>query len=256
MRKFAFASTFALAFSMFAGEIGGGPVPVVVELFTSEACSSCPPADALLTDLAWHQPIDHVQVIPLSEHVDYWNSTGWVDPFSSPLFRMRQEQYAGVFRQKDIYTPQMIVDGRAEFVGSDSVVARQQIAAAARAPHALVSIGPVGNGSESAPKLRLRVSGIPAMARREPLEIVLSVTESGLRSSVRGGENAGRTLTHTAVVRSMTLLAELDPRKDQGYNAEIQVPLLSAWNRKTLRAVLLVQEKTSRRIIGAATCPL
>ena len=101
--------------------------PVVVELFTSEGCSSCPSADALLAGLAEQQPIEKVEVIALEEHVDYWNELGWVDPFSSHDWTTRQSVYAGILGNGNPYTPQMVVDGRAEFVGNQSRKARQAI---------------------------------------------------------------------------------------------------------------------------------
>src|SRR6266852_4793572 len=105
--------------------------PVVVELFTSEGCSSCPPADALLARLS-EAPLDgNVQLIALEEHVDYWNDLGWMDPFSSRDWTSRQYVYSGVLRNGNPYTPQMVVDGTAEFVGSRAQKARQAIHEAA-----------------------------------------------------------------------------------------------------------------------------
>src|ERR1700758_1874902 len=100
---------------------------VIVELFTSEGCSSCPPADQLLKKLSEEQPIHGAQVVALEEHVDYWNHLGWRDPFSDVEFSRRQEQYSGVFRNDGVYTPQMIVDGQVEFTGSREGRAREAI---------------------------------------------------------------------------------------------------------------------------------
>jgi hypothetical protein len=103
------------------------PVPVVVELFTSEGCASCPPADSVLEKLIASQPVAGARIIGLGEHVDYWDRLGWKDRFSSAAVTSRQRQYQARFRTESIYTPQMIVDGRAEFVGGDDSAARRAV---------------------------------------------------------------------------------------------------------------------------------
>src|SRR5579862_2899444 len=105
-------------------------VPVIVELFTSEGCSNCPPADQLLARLERSQPVAGARVIALEEHVDYWNQVGWVDPFSSPQYRARQNDYALSFHVDNVYTPQMVVNGGAAFIGDDMNRAYQVIGAA------------------------------------------------------------------------------------------------------------------------------
>src|SRR5437879_11342731 len=116
--------------------------PVVVELFTSEGCSSCPPADALLARLDGAQLNGNVQLIALEEHVDYWNDLGWTDPFSSRDWTSRQHVYAGALRNGNPYTPQMVVDGTAEFVGNHSLKAREAIVRAASKAKIPVMLAP------------------------------------------------------------------------------------------------------------------
>src|SRR3954462_9931100 len=110
-------------------------VPVVVELFTSEGCSSCPPADAVLSKLAKEQPVAGVEIIPLGMHVTYWDQLGWRDPASLPLATTRQQDYGVVFGTDRIYTPQAVIDGQDEVVGSDEAALRRAIARAAKRPH-------------------------------------------------------------------------------------------------------------------------
>src|SRR5438552_1164309 len=115
---------------------------VLIELFTSEGCSTCPPADALLARLANEQPVTNVQLIALEEHVDYWNNLGWTDPFSSRDWTERQYVYAGALKNRNPYTPQMIVDGTLEFVGNQPPRAREAILKAASSAKIPVMLAP------------------------------------------------------------------------------------------------------------------
>jgi hypothetical protein len=105
-----------------------GRTPVLVELFTSEGCDTCPPADKYLQRLLQEQPIEGVEIIAMAEHVDYWNRLGWTDPFSSALFSKRQKDYASFFKNDSVYTPQMIVNGTREFRGKDGMAALAEAA--------------------------------------------------------------------------------------------------------------------------------
>src|SRR5215831_9267378 len=177
----------ALAFRPPAEPLRG---TVVVELFTSEGCSSCPPADALLTRLG-QQRTKNAQVIPLGFHVDYWDRLGWRDRFSSHTYTQRQEDYASRFRLDGPYTPQMVVDGAAQFVGSDSGHAQNAILqASARPQTAEVQLTWTAPG-----KLLVHVT---ASENSAPADVRLAITEDNLSSKVAAGENDGRVLHHSA----------------------------------------------------------
>ena len=220
--------------------------PVLVELFTSEGCSSCPPADEVLTELAKSQPVEGALVIPLSEHVDYWNHLGWADPYSSKLFSERQEAYAAAFRSSGLYTPQVVVDGRVERVGSDRRAVQQAIASAAREPklEVAVSRGPTPSS------LRIRVEPSTAFPGSAGDRVLLAIVEDDLQSQVSRGENSGRRLSHTAVVRRLQVVGSLPQGKP--FEKEVLVALDSAWKPEHLSAVAFVEQGSGGRILGAA----
>ena len=215
------------------------PAPVVVELFTSEGCSSCPPADLLLRRLQQEQPIAGVQVIALSEHVDYWNQLGWKDPFSSHGFTERQRLYADFFHRDGAYTPQMVVDGASEFVGSDGRTALKAIAEAARSPKANVSLACQPD------RLQVRIDPVPQDA-----DVLLAITENSLESKVTKGENRGRLMGHEAVTRRLAVIGRA--RKQQPFSAEPSLAIEKTWRPENLAAVVLVQDRATHRILGAA----
>lgn len=224
--------------------------PVVVELFTSEGCSSCPPADEFLASLDEKQPVPGVEIIALEQHVDYWNQLGWRDPFSSPALTARQQFYALTFRAADIYTPQMVVEGAKEFVGNDQPRALREIHAASRRPQANVRL------ESHSGVLALRVGNLPSDEAGGEFDVLLAVTEKHLSQEVRRGENAGHVLRHSAVVRSLNRVGVVDRRKSNSFATEVKLNLDKRWNRENLRAVLFVQAQGSRRIVGAATTGL
>ena len=225
---------------------------VLVELFTSEGCSTCPPADKLLTELEENQPVNGAQVIALSEHVDYWNRLGWKDPFSSAQFTKRQTDYSRTLGVEDIYTPQMIVDGRNQFVGNQRATALEAIAKAAQSPKATIEAA-VKTSTPTSITLSIQVGDVPDVSHGDRADVLLAITESGLMSKVARGENAGRQLTHSAVTRQLVKLGAIEGRT---FNADPVAHLESVWKRARLRAVVFVQERGSRRILGAKAITL
>ncbi|HWQ35352.1 MAG TPA: DUF1223 domain-containing protein [Blastocatellia bacterium] len=234
----------------------GQRVPVIVELFTSEGCSSCPPADAVLAKLERTQPAPGAEIIALGEHVDYWNYIGWSDPFSSPQFSERQGAYARAFNRDGVYTPQMVVDGETEFVGSNLSRAREAIAKAAAHQKATVQITRRAASDAGVAAFRVRVTDMPPLSRAETVEVMLAITESDLASNVARGENAGRRLEHGSVMRLLALAAQAAAHESQAITAEPEVRLKPEWKRENLRAVAFVQAQTSRRVLGAAAVRL
>lgn len=230
------------------------PVPVLVELFTSQGCSSCPPADDLLRTLERNQPVAGALVIPLSEHVDYWNQLGWRDPFSSRRFSERQRKYAESLGIDALYTPMMVVDGKAAIIGSRPIAAREAVVEARRAPKARLDVTArlTGDGTEAS--LRGAIRDLPPAAAQA--ELWVAVAESGLRTDVTRGENASRTLTHTSVVRSLDWLGSLPREPVSAWPVDAQVRLRTDWQREHLRLVVFVQAGHGGPILGVAALRL
>ena len=235
-----------------AASAGGARSAVVAELFTSEGCSSCPPADEVLSQLVQRQPIAGVEVLALGEHVDYWDRLGWRDPFSSSLYSSRQSNYdARVFHRNEVYTPQLVIDGRLQHVGSDLDGIRRAIMHAADAQKAAVTVSVAGRTDR---ELSVRVSiEVPAaLTLRETADVLIAVTEDRVVSEVRRGENHGRTLRHSAVARSLTPIGSLPPQ-DRTWSTTAAVSLPADWKLPDLRVIGFLQERESRRIVGAGS---
>ena len=174
----------------FAGTVHAQSAPVVVELFTSQGCSSCPPADAFLTDLARQR----ADVLPLAFHVTYWDYLGWKDPYSLDAATARQRAYARALGEEGVYTPQMVVDGKTGFVGSNRREGLSAIAAAAPKP---VSVSVVRDGES----LLITVGTGAGQAR-----VLLVGFDPAHETRIGRGENSGRTLVESNIVRSLTPL--------------------------------------------------
>jgi hypothetical protein len=221
---------------------------VVVELFTSEGCSSCPPADELLGHLRQDLSAKNIQVIPLGFHVDYWNGLGWKDRFSSADFTQRQEQYARALKVDGPYTPEMVVNGALEFVGNDAGQARRTISQQA----SQLETAQVKLVSAGADQLNIQVKGAAGSSSDKAL-VMLAITEDNLSTQVGGGENGGRTLHHAAVVRELRQVGTL---QDGSFESTLPLKLQKDWKRNDLRAVVFVQNGPSGKIEGASSVAL
>ncbi|MET0622364.1 MAG: DUF1223 domain-containing protein [Pyrinomonadaceae bacterium] len=230
--------------------------PVVVELFTSEGCSSCPPADALLARLDKEQPVEGAEIIPLAMHVDYWNQLGWADPFSSSEFSRRQGEYAHAFGEEGVYTPQMIVDGVKEFPGGKSGTALAAIGRAAREPKSEVTLTRGPAQTDEMAQVFVSIDEFPKQTEGDPVYVLLAVTESGLSSDVSRGENSGRRLDHVGVVRVIKRLGVLPDTRGGGFKVETGVMIEKGWRRENLRAVVFAQEGRTRRVLAAGSLKL
>jgi hypothetical protein len=224
--------------------------PVLVELFTSEGCSTCPPADALLQKLDREQPIAGVQVIVLSEHVDYWNHLGWSDPYSSKFFSDRQSDYAQHFSLGSVYTPQMVVDGTAELTGGDSQLAGQAIEKARNQPKISVRILSASTRTPAILSVHVEADPLTGSSARERAEVWLAVALDHAESQVSGGENGGRHLSHVAVVQSLTKAGDL--KNGKSLDREVEVKLNPHTDAKNLRVIAFVQQSGPGHVLGAA----
>ena len=230
--------------------------PVIVELFTSEGCSDCPPADRLLYSLEQTQPVAGAEIIPLEEHVDYWDSEGWRDPFSSSRFTSRQQNYVYAFNLPSAYTPQVVVDGATQLVGSDSHHLLPAIAQAARAPKAHLQIQQRAGAASGPQSLLLRISLAPLSGwnAKHGADVLLAITEDNLASNVTAGENAGAHMNHLAVVRELRVLGRVD--SSGAFSAAPDLSLAGNWKRENLHIVVFMQDRATRRILGASTLSL
>lgn len=225
------------------------PSPVLVELFTSEGCSSCPPADAFVVKLDASQPIAGAQLIVLSEHMDYWDSQGWADPYASAALTARQRGYVHALGLHEAYTPQLIIDGVTEL----RLQERQQVVPilqkAAAAPKIPVSIAgvTVESGAPATLVGRVEVNGSSVQHKTD---IYLGLALDHVTSQVLRGENRGQTLTHVAVVESLSKIGSLSP--GQTFSQEIRVPLKPGMDPANVRTVIFAQEPGYGRVIGAA----
>lgn len=222
--------------------------PILVELFTSEGCSSCPPADALLQKMDTSQPVDGTQLIVLSEHVDYWDHDGWKDPHSSAALTERQVSYVKSLGLTTPYTPQMIVDGTSEVHANNPEQLNKVLQDDASIPKIPVRIGKVK--FEGVPTvLGTRVEAEGYFDKRSA-DVYVATALDRVESQVLRGENGGRHLTHVAVVLEIKKIGKLSKGKSFGEN--VQLKLKSGTDSTNVRIVAFVQEPGFGRVLGAA----
>jgi hypothetical protein len=220
---------------------------VVLELFTSEGCSSCPPADRLLQSLDEKQPFTGADLVVLSEHVDYWNGDGWVDPYSSRLFSERQRWYAEQFGLDGVYTPQVVVDGQRETVGSNAVAIRNAVETATRSEKVTLMLSnTVRNGNQ----VKFHLTSADLQGANGAATVYVALAENKVQSNVARGENGGRSLTHVAVVRVFARVGRV--KAGSSFSKDIVIPMPSRMPTSGIRVVAFLQYDKSHKIVGAA----
>jgi hypothetical protein len=210
-----------------------GPTPVVVELFTSQGCSSCPPADALISQLAQQRG----QVIPLAFHVDYWDHLGWRDPFSSKLWTQRQMMYVRSFHLNSAYTPEMVVNGAQQFVGSNAAAMNAAVEEASRAK-------PIGNVTVDVARHDSKIDATIRAEAPQSSDIVLVIFENNVATRIERGENEGRSATDDAIVRRIVRVGK------GSLTQTVSVDTDPSWRR--VGVVVFVQDRTTLAITAAA----
>jgi hypothetical protein len=219
---------------------------VLLELFTSEGCSSCPPADRLLEALDQKQPVAGVDLIVLSEHVDYWDRLGWKDPFSSSQYTARQQDYTNRYKFDGVYTPQLVVDGRYGLVGSDARGASSAIQKAIRerkVPITISNVARIGNQVTASIEM---TSDQDFKGLRGILYVALA--DNRQESHVARGENAGHSLAHVAVTRVLKQVDTID--LDTVSTKEITLSVPPGSGASGSRIVVFIQDPKSGHVLG------
>jgi hypothetical protein len=225
-----------------------GQHPILVELFTAEGCSSCPPADALLLKMDSSQPVPGAQLIVLSEHVDYWDHDGWKDPNSSHALTERQAAYVQALRLKTAYTPQIIVDGSHEMLINNSEQAVKVFQNAVAEPKLQVRLAEVSLDPQNSGLLRAHVD--VNNDDEGDAEIYVAVALDRVESQVLRGENKNRHLTHVAVVQQLEKVGNI--RKGKTFAGDVQLKLKAPADTRNVRVVAFVQEPGPGKVLGAA----
>lgn len=225
--------------------------PVIVELFTSQGCSSCPPAEEFLS--AWGMSaFQSKQIIPLAFHVDYWDSLGWKDPFSSSQATARQEYYASFLKSRSLYTPQMVVSGSSAFVGSDQDRATREVSRFSKtSPSVQINIHPAWN--KNSLRLQVHIKAVEKAGPRAAYRVIAAVFENKLVTQVLRGENAGKTLINDFVVRTFTEAGVFDTELANEFSKIIDFAWSPAWKKENSGLTVFVQDQKTF-VTGPGEC--
>jgi hypothetical protein len=234
---------------LFASFATGTSAPVLVELFTSEGCSSCPPADALLQSLDRTQPLEGAQLIVLSEHVTYWNHDGWVDRYSSDQLTGRQADYVKHFGVDGSYTPEMVVDGESEFVPGNAAKTQQALEKARSEPKLAVRVPTVSTPSPDTIKARVEVDALPDSFNVRKAEVYVVIALREAESQVAHGENGGKHLSHVNVVQKLTKIGNVEKGKSFADDVELKLP--AGDDPSNIRVIAFVQQPGPGKILGS-----
>jgi hypothetical protein len=245
----AFSLVACLAAAAWGDDAKTAAVPVLLELFTAEGCSSCPPADEWLLQMDKVQPLAGAQLIVLSEHVDYWDHDGWKDPYSSSLVTARQADYARGFRIDSPYTPQVVVNGTVNLKLSDSKQVRQTFEQAAKVMTLPVTITGVALDPANPAILHARVE-VDGSSAEHNADIYEAVAVDHAESQVLRGENGGKHLSHVAAVQQLSKIGKME--KGKTFSRTIDLKLKPGTDPKNTRLVIFVQESGPGKVLGAA----
>jgi len=223
--------------------------PVLVELFTSEGCSSCPPADIILQRLDDYQPIAGAQLIVLSEHVTYWDHDGWKDPNSSPALTDRQSSYETALGEKESFTPQFVVDGNHEVLINHIDLMEDVLKKAKDEPKIPIRIADVKVDPADPTILRAHID-TDANTEKRNADLYIAVALNHVESQVLKGENGGKHLVHVAVVQQLTKIGKLP--KGKTFAQDVQLKLKPGTDLKNVRLVAFIQESGPGKLLGAA----
>jgi hypothetical protein len=253
-RPYTFVSRAGLLLTLVFAALPGGAAgaAVLVELFTAQGCSTCPPADRLLSGMGT-DPDLRKEVVPLAFHVDYWNSSSWRDRFSDAAWTRRQNDYVRAAGGDQVYTPQAVINGGKQCVGSDVQCIKAGVQAAATQPQGQVAMSVAADGS-SALEVAVTAQAPAGVAGLKSLDVMVAVYESGLETAVSGGENAHKTLHNDFVVRRLERAFGVSAGDSK--QKSVRVKLDEGWQRDHLGVAVFLQDPKSQRVYGAASAPL